>query len=176
MKRYLPLAILAACGGTPPPAGPTNVVTAPAIDAAPPPPVATVPFGRFASAQPDGYTLDSQGDTIAFEHGETKLILLDGADQTPPTQPKCLGYLEAFASGVLTGLTGAELTVDVVHSDSTEHSCRLDGTISNGAGLVEAAILDLGNGGVALAICVHHADDAGAPAAFARVVDSIVAR
>jgi hypothetical protein len=169
----------AACGGKAPPATePEKQPTVVEGNADPAPAAAAVPFGRYAAVPPDGYTVQSQGDTIAFVREGITLLLADGADQTPPAKEKCLGYLEAFASGVLTGLEGDmehAIGVDIVSSGAIDRGCHLEGVVAGATQLVEATILDLGNGGLALCFLAHLRSDDGAHDAFAAVVASIAA-
>jgi hypothetical protein len=163
-----------ACGGSAPPAKPAS---SPAPSVAPKPARPSTAFGRYTAIGPEGYKVDPRTDNVVFESGsDIMMMLLDGADQEPSVPTKCLGQLSAFAAGVLTGISGTQMTVDVVAGTPLPNGCKLKGTSSVGSALVEAAVLDLGGGGVAFAILLHKRPEDGASAQFRDVVTSIAKR
>jgi hypothetical protein len=167
--------LVAACGGAAPP--PPVAHKAPEATPAPAPQKPGTPFGRFTAVPPDGYTLDAREDNIVFKRGEGVMIaLIDGADQNPGAPVKCLGQLHAFATGMVTGMAGNALAIDLVTGNPIPRGCRLTGATADGSALVEAVSLDLGNGGVALAILLHKQPDDGASKAFDAVVASVKKR
>jgi hypothetical protein len=62
---------------------------------------------------------------------------------------------------------------DVGAGTPLPNGCRLSGSTADGQALIEAAVLDLGGGGVALAILLHKSADDGAGPVFQRVVASM---
>jgi hypothetical protein len=169
--RALPL-ILAACGAKAAAPPPTTPAPAPVV-AVPPKPTNT-PFGRYTVAAPEGYEVDARDIEIGFRRGDILIVALDGAELGTPPADKCESQLAAFAMGIVTGLARAETRVNVVSSKRLPNGCRLTGTTSGTpSAFIEAAVLDLGIEGPAVAFLVHARADDGASTVFEQVVTSI---
>ena len=143
------------------------------MDAAPPKPAGT-PFGRYTVVAPEGYEVEARDIEIGFRRGEILIVALDGAELGTPPADKCEGQLAAFSMGIVTGLARAETRVNVVSSKRLANGCRLTGTTSaTPSALVEAAILNLGIEGPAVAFLVHTRPDDGASTVFDQLLSSI---
>jgi hypothetical protein len=162
MRVLLPL-IMAACSAkaaTPP------TVTPPAPAVTTPPKPAGSPFGRYTVVAPEGYTVEARDIEIGFRRDDILIVALDGAELGTPPPDKCEGQLAAFAR--------TATQINVASSKRLANGCRLVGTTAaTPSALVEAAVLDLGIEGPALAFLIHTRPDDGASTTFDEVLTSI---
>ena len=172
MMRFV-IPVLAACGSAAPPATVATRTPAPPVDAAAPKPAGT-PFGRYTIVPPAGYEVEARDIEIGFRRGEILIVALDGAELATPPADKCEGQLAAFAMGIVTGLARAEVRINVASSKRLANGCWLTGTTTGTpSAFVEAAILDLGIAGPAVAFLIHPRPDDGASTEFDAVLTSI---
>lgn len=129
------------------------------------------PFGRYTIVPPAGYQVEAREIEIGFRREDILIVAMDGAEMTTPPPDKCEGQLAAFTTGVVTGLARAETHVTIASSKLLANGCRLTGTTP--MGMVEAAVVDLGLAGPAVAFLVHTRADDGASAVFDQVLGSI---
>ena len=168
MMTRLLICLLAGCSAksAPPPTPPTPP---PVVTPAPKP--AGTPFGRYTIVPPAGYQVEAREIEIGFRREDILIVAMDGAEMATPPPDKCEGQLAAFTTGVVTGLARAETHVTIASSKLLANGCRLTGTIPTG--MVEAAVVDLGLAGPAVAFLVHTRADDGASAVFDQVLGSI---
>ena len=177
MRLVLPLITACAAGGaktaTPPPSIATPATPPAPIAAAASKPAST-PFGRYTVVAPAGYAVEAREIEIGFRRDGILIIALDGAELEMPPPEKCEAQLAAFVTGTVTGLARAETRVNVVSSKRFANGCSLTGTTSGTPGaLVEAAILDFGIAGPAVAFLVHARSDDGSSTVFDELLTSI---